>query len=140
MCIILDANCVSSYLDKDNTDMKPVKKWVDTKGKIVFSAEEQIKKELEHHTEMFNLLDAYRKIGKVKMLNKEKVEYTVKELKNTKGLKSNDKHILALAKVGRIPLIVTRDKNLQHDFKTIIKGKIYSKAKHKHLLEDVKCS
>ncbi len=65
---------------------------------------------------------------------------TTKELNNNKGLKSNDKHILAHAKVGKVTLIVTRDKKLQQDFKNIYKGNIYSKAKHEHLLQEVECS
>ena len=140
MCIILDANCFSEYVN-DKPDMKPVKTWVEYEGgKIVFSEEEQIKKEFGHHKKMFSLLNTYKNIGRVKMLNKVKVENTIKELNNNKDLKSNDIHLLAHARVGEITLIVTHDQKLQHDFQRIIdKGKIYTSAKHKKLLEEVKC-
>ena len=140
MCIILDANCFSEYVN-NKPDMEPVKTWVEKEGgKIVFSEEEQIKKEMKHHKGMFKLLNTYKNIGKVKMLPKNEIEVAIKKLNNEEGLKSNDKHLLALAKVGSITLIVTRDKYLQEDFKNVVNnGKIYSKAKNKKLLQHVKC-
>ena len=139
MCIILDANCFNEYLN-NKPDMKPVRKWVEDKGKIVFSEEKQIKKEVEHYREMSALFNTYNASGKIKKLNKEKVENYMKVLGKEKGLKSNDIHLLAHAKVGKVTLIVTRDKKLQQDFINIIKGKVYRIAEHKHLLQEVECS
>jgi len=33
MCLILDANRYSDFINKDNEDMKPIRKWLDRGGK-----------------------------------------------------------------------------------------------------------
>ena len=78
----------------------------------------------------------YRRSEKLKLFSEKKVEQAKKELK---GLKFDDPDIIALAQVSNVKVLATRDKNLQGDFKKIIKGKIYQTKDHKHLLTQDTC-
>jgi hypothetical protein len=58
-------------------------------------------------------------------------------------VRSNDVHILALARVSGARVLFLRDNNLHSDFKNTKilrpKGKIYQGQRHKKLLDEVLC-
>ncbi len=136
MCIILDANAFSDYLD-NAPDMAPVRHWLEgttnvkPKGKLVYSPEKTITKEVYTHQRFHRKFRALRQQGRVKMISLCLVE---KEATSLSNLKSDDPHILALAIAGHVRVLVSKDKNLQQDFKRLTRGKIYQKASHEHLL------
>ena len=68
---------------------------------------------------------------RVKITNDVEINASTKKLQDEGGFKSNDLHILALAKVSGARLLYSNDKNLQQDFKNkkLIdqpRGKVYS--------------
>ena len=137
MCLILDANRFSQFLDPGNRDMKPVRDWIRKQnGKLVYAPTKKIQEELEWHKPMKKRFGEYRKAGRIKIFDKEKVQ---EEEKKLTSLSCNDPHIIALAMVSGVKLLVSGDKKLQEDFKNKVGGKIYKNRTHKHLLRHDTC-
>lgn len=134
MCLILDTNKYSDFLDPTKKDMDPVRKWIKN-GKIAWSPTKKMQQELQNHRirERFH---QYRQAGKIKMVSEKEVE---KAKKNLSALHSDDPDIIALAIVAKIKLLVSGDINLHKDFKEIIGGKIYQYEKHSNLLRSDIC-
>ena len=139
MCAILDANMFGKYNDPNDTDMKPVKKWIEEDGgRFVYSPTDKLKKELNKSPNIAKLFALYRD-KQVTYFDKDEVEAAEKRLK---GLASNDFHIIALAQVASVKLLISGDEYLHKDFtnnKFIKKGKVYRYKTHKHLLRDDTC-
>ncbi len=139
MCLILDANIFSAFLDPKNDDMKPVRDWLHKMGNIVYSPTETLEKELNKSLKMVNYFKFLSGSGQLTRIPKKKVEDTEISLKKEKELKSNDAHIIALALVSGAKLLVSGDEDLHTDFKKIVKGKIYQNKNHKKLLTKNTC-
>ena len=139
MCAILDANMFGKYANPNNTDMKPVKRWIEKGGgKFAYSPTDKLKKELNKSRDITRLFALYRD-KQVKYFDKDTVEAAEKKLK---GLASNDSHIIALAQVASVKLLISNDQALLDDFTNsefIEQGKIYKYKKHKHLLRSDTC-
>ena len=141
MCIIIDASFSSDlFRDRDHEDHKPVFTWLEKKnGAIVYGGRLSI--------ELFNNLDVQRSIANYKRAGKA-FEFDYSNLHdeeqvivNDKNfvLRSNDPHILALARISGARTLLTLDQSLMYDFKSrsIIsapRGGIYKNKDHKHLL------
>ena len=136
MCVILDANSYSDFLDADNTGMRPLRNWMRSAGKLVYAPTPRMKTELEYHGNMAKRLVEYRQAGRLIEVDPHEVDAAEAELT---GLSSNDGHIVALAMVAGVNVLVSRDKDLHDDFKRIVNGKVYQNEKHKHLLRRDTC-
>ena len=137
MCLILDTNRFSDYLNPEKQDMEPVRRWIREKnGKIVFARTDQMDKELNKHRKMHTKFHEDRVNGRVKLVDAQKVENKKADLPE---LKSNDWDVIALALVADVTLLVSGDKNLHEDFKSIVGGKIYQNRNHSHLLKHDAC-
>ena len=139
MCAILDANMFGKYVDPNNKDMKPVKRWIEKGGgKFAYSPTDKLKKELNKSRDITRLFALYRD-NQVTYFDKDEVEAAEKKLK---GLASNDSHIIALAQVANVKLLISCDKDLRRDFKDnrfIKHGKLYSYQARKSLLRRNTC-
>ena len=137
MCLILDANKYSEFLDMNNSELQPVREWIRKKGgKLVYSPTKKMEEELGRHKKMENRFRQYAQAGLVREVDRDKVDD--KEAGLT-GLLSDDGHIVALALVAEVKLLVSGDKNLHDDFKNIVRGKVYQKLRHKNLLRQDTC-
>lgn len=136
MCIIIDANKIVEFLDADNDDMEPVRAWLSEFGKIVYSVSGNSKQEKEQYQSFPHKFREYSRANKLIRVNPSDVE---KEIKNLPKLKSNDQHIVALAKLKNVKVLVSGDKKLHKDFKKIAGGKVYQTKEHKHLLTPDLC-
>lgn len=135
MCLILDKNLWRDFLN-NKPDMVPIRKWLNNKnGKLAYSNHQCFERELRECKES---LVAYSRAGRAKLVSKEKVEKAINKI-NKESIKSNDSHILALAKAGDVKLLVSKDKKLHQDFKEMIKGKVYQNKEHKGLLTEDLC-
>ena len=74
----------------------------------------------------------------MKLVDKSEVLRAEAKLKNL-NLKSNDIHILALAKAGNVKLLCSNDVHLHKDFKGVIHGKVYKDRRHSKLLINNGC-
>lgn len=140
MCIILDASCFSDYVRK-TPDMDPVRRWLEgtrhTKrmGKLAYSPTPKFKKEVSKHR-FERQLKEMRRAGILKEVPVAKVQEAERGLRE---IKSNDPHVVALAIAGNVSVLVSRDKDLHEDFKTLAGGKVYQRASHSHLLTPDLC-
>ena len=133
--MILDANQWNNFLNSKDKDMEPVHKWLENKnGKLVYSTHKKIKEELDNVPKMKNRLNTYRQAGKAQLIDPKKVEEKINDIKRSYELKSNDPHILGLAKASDTKILCSNDKKLHEDFKKIINGNIYQNKSHQHLL------
>ena len=141
MCAIIDASVFREFIDPNNKDMAFLKKWIETKGKIGYSPTEKLEEELKNGPRaMRRWMDFYIKSPRVKRVNKEATESKTKEFAKRRDMASNDPHVLALADVGGINVLATKDRDLMKDFKGVIRGRIYQKRRaHGHLLSGRTC-
>lgn len=122
MCIILDANLFSEYL-QNTPDMVPVRQWLEgntrtrKRGKLAYSPTAKFRAEVGRHRFRRKLV----------------------ELRRAGLLKSDDPHIVALAVAGRVSVLVSRDQALHEDFKRVTGGKVYQTAMHRRLLTPDLC-
>ena len=126
MCIILDANLFSEYL-QNTPDMAPVRQWLEgskrRRGKLAYSFRDK--------------LVELRRAGLLKEIPTAKV---AEEEDKLPDLKSDDPHVVALAVAGRVSVLVSKDQALHQDFKGVVKGgKVYQTAKHRRLLTPDLC-
>ena len=145
MCVVLDSNKIGDFLKK-KPDMLPIHNWLKTQnGKLVYSDHPKIKSEIKAHHNILLFLRERRKVGQAKWIASKLVEQKKKEIKQraTKQrykLKSNDIHILALAKASGSRLLCSEDQKLHQDFKKMINdGSIYQNKNHKKLLKTDIC-
>lgn len=137
MCLILDTNKFSDYLNPNKQDMEPVRRWIREKnGKIVFAHTDQMEKELSKHRKMHTKFHEDRENGRVVLINAKKVEDKKVDLPE---LKSNDADIIALALEANVKILVSGDIDLHEDFKSIVRGRVYQNRTHKHLLKRDTC-
>lgn len=136
MCIIIDANKIGELLDVDNEDMEPVRVWLSKFGKIVYSVSGKSKEEREQYQSFPHKFREYSRANKLIRVSPSDVE---KEIKNLPKLKSDDPHIVALAKLKNVKVLVSGDKKLHKDFKKIAGGGVYQKKEHEHLLTPDLC-
>ncbi len=143
MCIIVDTNkIVNFFKSPQGQDNAPIHRWINEKGGVlVYSKGGKLGKEFN---DVMLLLDEYYQVGKTTMVSLEKIESQEVILNKAAEHKSDDAHILALAKVSGARLLYTEDKVLMDDFrnKKIIdspRGKIYSGVGNKSLLKAGLC-
>lgn len=135
MCIIIDANCASEFA-KPTEDAQPIIDWIiDEGGKLASGGE--LKTELIRSS----IRPLYREwvlAGRIYEYSDEEIN-AAREDVVTIGHKSNDIHIIALARVSNCRLVFSRDQDLHTDFKDLNllptpKGKIYQCQNHRDLL------
>lgn len=139
MCLILDANRFSDFLNPDDQDMEPVRRWIKKmNGKFAFAPTEKLDRELKAHRKMYNRFQEERENGRVKLVDAQEVEEKIADLPE---LKSDDPDIVALALVSGVKLLVTGEQkgNLHKDFKKIARGKVYRRKEHHRLLRKDIC-
>ncbi|MDE2724875.1 MAG: hypothetical protein OXI59_16005 [Gemmatimonadota bacterium] len=134
--MILDANKFSDYINPDDLDMEPVRRWMKSRGKIVYSPTEKLKQELDRHEKMRLRIDEYRNNGSLRQYPPQDVENVKTKLPK---LKSDDPDIIALACVAGVRLLISGDTNLHEDFKSVVRGSVYQNRKHSHLLKPDAC-
>ena len=135
MCMILDANMFGAFLQKTE-DMKPIHEWLNQKnGRLLYSNYEKIRKEVDSNKRMKEfLLLRRRRSSIVKLIEKDDVQRSIEEIKGRHELKSDDIHVLGLAKASGTKLLCSQDKKLHKDFKKVVNGSIYQNKGHKSLL------
>ena len=136
MCIIIDNNKFGEF---DSPDAVPIRKWLQKSGHIVYCIDGKFE---EVPSKARGFLIEYERKGKATCYLWDKVKLEMASLPGE--IKSDDEHILALARVSGARLLFSGDKNLHDDFKNaeIIgnpSGKVYQSQKHKRLLTSSVC-
>ena len=180
MCIVLDVNSFSNFRNTDDEDMKPVRNWLNRRnGKIVYSPTQKFRNEWEAgggYELMRGLLQdqssnpsstiemdweqavmELQRMGKFKLVPAEDVQAKADALEQTRVLRSDDPHIIALAIIANVKILVVQrfsdtpiggrarprgaDPALQADFKdrNLVGGKVYITKSHSRLLRKDTC-
>ena len=136
MCIIIDNNKFGEF---DSPDAVPIRKWLQKDGNVVYCIDGKFE---EMPRKARGLLFEYERGGKATRYPWDKIEPEMASLPG--GIKSDDEHILALARVSGARLLFSGDKDLHDDFKNpkIIGkpgGKVYQTQQHERLLTSSVC-
>ena len=151
MCVIIDTDRLCAFANGDaeeplKGDMARLRKWVEDDGRIVYYQHGKYMKEVER-ANATTLMEGYKGAGKAKLLDKGKYTNAIKKFNKLK-IRSNDKHILALAEASGATMLCTGDNKLKKDVKErISKVKIYpdsetypnSKKAQETMLDKNKC-
>ena len=143
MCIIVDANRMGALLaDPPEEDAAPVRRWIDTgRGSVVYSTGGKFAKEIQGRARQRLL--RYSQAGRARFVPEDRF---VDDQNTLKGqIRSDDPHVLALARATGVRLLYTGDADLIADFKDKAfldrpRGKIYSGAANANLLTKSVCT
>jgi hypothetical protein len=135
MCVIMDANCASTYFSQPSAKRsKVLLKWLQSpKGHLAHGG--KLTRELIR-TPFAPLLQELTRAGKATLYTTSTLDAAERALRRL--CISDDVHILALARVSGARVIVSEDKALGADFRNrkILQpvGRVYKSHKHAHLL------
>ena len=144
MCIIIDANRMGIFLSEPpNADAAPIHDWLMKKGgRIIYSTGGKFAKEISRRAR--ERLTAYVRSGMAIQVDAQKFRRDESSL--APDVRSDDPHVLALARASGARLLYTDDAALMDDFtdKRFIdgpRGKVYKYAAHaKRLLTKKMCA
>jgi hypothetical protein len=138
MCLIVDANLLSLvFCENPNDDFRPIREWVDSEGKLAVGGHLLV--EYGKITNLLSYILSLSKAGKARIIPSNVVNNEEKLVTNQ--CKSDDPHVIALARVSGARILCSHDKTLHTDFRNsdLIddpRGHIYQNATHTHLLDD----
>ena len=145
MCIIVDTNKLGAFLaDPPDDDSRPIHKWVERgAGSIVYSTGGRFAQEIQGRVKA--KLENYVRAGRAKLIPGSLFTNDERHLEARADLRSDDPHVLALARAAGVRLLYTGDDNLISDFKNKRfidrpRGKVYSGAYNAGLLTRSVCA
>lgn len=129
-------------MSNSNTDMQPVRDWVESGGVIVYYSKGKFNEEYQALPKIKELFAKYSRSGNLVDADAAKVSQANHYL-DDKKLKSNDQHILEVAIAENVEVLVTQDQDLIDDFKNkqimCRRGKIYKNRTHQKMLSKKLC-
>lgn len=137
--MIVDANVLGMFLlQSKNPDTAPIHEWLQRGwGSIVYSTGGQFDTDIAPRNR--ERLAGLVRAGRARLVPRERVEPHEVEFGN---IRSNDPHILALARAASVRLLYTRDGKLRSDFtdEKFIGGAIYRDHEDAGLLTEDACA
>jgi len=139
MCLIVDANLLSLvFCENPNDDFRPLIDWLISPkkdGKLVVGG--HLATELDKVGVAKRFVRSLLQAGRAKRIPD--VINDEEEKRIADSCRSDDPHVIALARVSGARILCSHDKTLHKDFRNpkLIsdpRGYIYQNAKHKHLL------
>lgn len=146
MCMIVDANSLGKFLaDPPDEDALPIHDWLYRRrgaGTLVYSTGGKFDQELGNKAR--RRLADYARAGKARLVPAKRIAQDEADLSASGQLRSDDPHVLALARVSGARLLYTADHALVADFKNADligspRGKVYSGAANANLLTSSAC-
>ncbi len=141
MCIIVDANMASIvFASPTPDDFVPLIDWLTSKkidGRLVIGG--KLSQELDKVTNVGHLIQTLSRAGRARQISHKEVEEETKIVESTNLCRSDDPHVIALARLSGARTLCTAEIKLHADFKNqkLIskpKGRIYQTSDHKNLL------
>jgi len=139
VCLIIDANLASrAFSQPPHRDFRPVVDWLTLpryNGRLVVGG--KLSAELFKLETARKFLVRLNQAGRARVIADKSLEPETHAIASR--CRSNDHHVIALARVGGARLLCSHDKKLHSDFTNpeLIsdpKGRIYQTAEHAHLL------
>jgi hypothetical protein len=144
MCLIIDASVAAdAFVSPSDQDSAPVIAWLEKGGMLVIGG--KLTRELNKVASAQRMLLQYVRAGIAREVSSSAIDAEIAKIKSIERPKSNDIHIVALARAARARLLYSNDGPLIEDFKNLRfvsepKGKVYKNATHKKLLREApKC-
>ncbi len=143
MCVIVDNNARSDVFGKPNAQTPAGKyflDWLDA-GRGVLVVGGELRRELGEYRRFEVWLKTAVKFGRARQIDDTQVDNETADLSSQDICRSNDEHILALARISGARLLITNDDRLEQDFKDrrIInnpRGKIYPNEDYQEFLSN----
>jgi predicted nucleic acid-binding protein len=138
MCVIVDTQVVHKVFRTPSEDFKPLYDHIaDGRIRVVYGG--KLGREYARIDWFRKLLLRLDQQGSAWRVSDAEVDAEAARLHSGRMCRSNDHHVIALARVSRTRLICTEDDDLIQDFKnkTILnkpRGKVYREASHVRLL------
>lgn len=139
MCLIVDANLAAAvFASPPHSDFVPVLDWLEKRdGCVVYGgrlAAELIRIEKARRY-LLNLVRA----GRARLVPDGPISTEERTVTKTGLCRSNDVHVMALARISGARTLCTRDRDLQRDFRdsrliSDPRGSIYLRPEHSRLL------
>lgn len=139
MCLIVDANVASLvFRSPVADDYAPIFDWLERDGVLVYGG--RLAEELLKIRSVADYLLQLNRAGRAHREPDEAVEVETAVVCSTGLCRSDDEHVLALARLTRTRTLCTADKDLMDDFRDtdIVPrpaGRIYQNVTHRRLLE-----
>lgn len=139
MCLIVDTNVASLVFAKyPESDFTPIIDWLTKKdGRLVIGG--RLLLELEKLEGVRRFIRSLLQAGRARRISDSDVEIEQKAVIGLNECKSNNFHVIALARVSGARVLCSHDSALHSDFKnkkliTNPRGRIYQNVKHVRLL------
>lgn len=141
MCLIVDANLASLVFgDQPSEDFLPIIDWLTSpkrKGQLIVGG--QLTEELFSIDRARRFILRLAQAGRAIFRSPNEVGLEREQVIATGECRSDDPHIIVLARISGARVLCSRDKNLHQDFKNLElinlpKGRIYQNAKHAKIL------
>ncbi len=148
MCVIIDANLAGVIFSKsDNTvysDFTPLLDWIFKDDSQVNMVTKMVTggknlKELSKVAQAAQTITEWQRSGKAKFYPNATIDAEEERLNRAGNCRSDDPHVIALARVSCARTLCTGDRELMDDFRNaglvpLPRGKVYQRAEHVHLL------
>ena len=142
MCLIVDINVANKVLlVSDDPDFMDVHICLFTnsnpRGSLVYGG--KLMDEYSKSREIIKKLVELDRAGRARRVDDDLIDEEMEWIIQSGLCKSNDGHIIALARVGRVRLLCSHDRDLHADFtnKELLnkpRGKVYQRPTHRNLL------
>ena len=137
MCLIVDTNRSHILFGQPTSDIaRPIWDWLRADGIIVYGG--RLTRELARAPNMLRVLAELRRSGRAKFEDERVVQQQEEDIAGSGCCRSDDPHVIALARVSGARVLFTEDRKLMQDFQNLEllrpKGKIYRTARHRSLL------
>ncbi len=140
MCLIIDANIAGQLFSSPETRaaFEPVMKALaDGAAQAIYGGHLTV--EYQRIAAFWRFVVALDRAGRARQLPAAEVQAETQRLKDSGRCRSNDHHVIALARVGEVRLLCSQDQPLHADFtdKALLdapRGNVYQNAAHAHLI------
>jgi hypothetical protein len=139
VCLIVDANLASAvFASPPQPDFVPVLDWLEKQdGCVVYGG--RLAAELARVEKARRYLRTLLQAGLARFFTNEAIRVEEATVAGTGLCRSNDPHVVALARVSGARILCTRDRKLQRDFRdhqliSNPRGSIYQRREHANLL------
>ncbi len=136
--MIVDANLAARvFQETAEPDLAPILNWLAAGGELVFGG--HLATELSRMDKPKRFLLALLRAGRARRVSDASIAAEEAVVEATGHCRSNDQHVLALARVSGARTLCTYDRDLQRDFRdprliSDQRGSIYQRKEHARLL------
>ena len=144
MCIIVDANAAAQLCQPELTPAaEPVVDWIENRGGRVIHGGE-LTRQLIANRRVGRWLRALFQAGRASQVAAAGIAAEVQLIRQSRLCRSNDLHILAVARISGARILFSYDQSLHADFTNPAllnqpRGKVYQNAGHRNLLTSDAC-